>query len=102
MANHAPTRRLERRRRPQSKNRVQVILLGIVALIAAGMIAALWQTTQAGSIPTGKTNLIEQQGNQPGAGSVNDALSENDVAGLQSAEKGVAGRPVLVWFHADW
>jgi len=28
--------------------------------------------------------------------------SENDIAGVQAAESGTAGEPVLVWFHADW
>ncbi len=28
--------------------------------------------------------------------------SETDIAALQAAEKSIIGKPVPVWFHADW
>ncbi len=68
--------------------------MGVALLVAVGILAAVWQTGASGSIATGATNAIgSQSSTHP---------TENDVADLQAAERGTVGKPVLVWFHADW
>ena len=83
-------RQASRKRRGTAQTRLVAIGLAAIALL---LFVAWWSTSNS-SPATGSTNAIGLQ--------VSKNPSDTDIGGLQSAEKGAAGQPVLVWFHADW
>ncbi len=94
MAKNKHARRLEAQRRAQSRRRIRMVGIGVALLVVVGIIMAVWQTGANDNTATGASNAIGSQ--------VSEHPTENDVAGLQAAEKGTVGKPVLVWFHANW
>jgi hypothetical protein len=94
MSKSQHARRPEGQRRAQSRRRIRMVGIGVALLVVVGIIMAVWQTGANENTATGATNAIGSQ--------LSEHPTENDVAGLQAAESGTVGKPVLVWFHADW
>jgi hypothetical protein len=94
MSKNVEARSLEPQQCARSRNRLGMAAFGLILLVVVGILAAVWRTGANGNVATGATNAIGSQ--------VNQHPTENDVAGLQAAERGTVGKPVLVWFHSDW
>ncbi len=102
MSKSQHARRLEGQRRAQSRRRIRMAGIGVALLVVVGIIMAVWQTGANDNTATGATNAIGSQVSRLDPASRDEHPTENDVAGLQAAERGTVGKPVLVWFHADW
>lgn len=89
MSNEKRARRA-RQMRPAASRRL--IVLGVVAMAALAIV--VWWSTTGSDTAVGDTTAIGSQVSANALGT--------DIAGLQAAEQGTAGQPVLVWFHADW
>ena len=83
-------RRANRQQRRQAQT--PLIAFGVVAMAIFALV--IWWSAAAGDPAAGTTNAIGSQ--------VSANPSDTDIPGLQAAERGAAGKPVLVWFHADW
>ncbi|MBI5878765.1 MAG: hypothetical protein HZB53_14030 [Chloroflexi bacterium] len=73
-------------------SRRRLIVLGTVAMAAVAIV--VWWSTARSDTAAGFTSAIGSQVSANPLGT--------DIPGLQAAEQGTAGQPVLVWFHADW
>ena len=86
--NHA--RHADQQRRSQTQRRI-VALSGIALAVVVLLMGWSAANSDYGANTSGA--ISPQSGANP---------ADTDIAGLQAAEKGTAGEPALVWFHADW
>ena len=84
------TRRAKQQKRRQAQT--PLLALGVIAMALFALVN--WWSAASGDPAAGTTNAIGSQ--------VSANPSDTDIPGLQAAERGAAGKPVLVWFHADW